>query len=83
MPSSAQEGERDALTGRQQERCHVILAAESNKMAAISHGFELSHTLSCAEATKRNSHKEAQKAQNDYSLTAFILRSDFLGASAQ
>src|ERR1700752_1955040 len=31
-------------------------------MAGNSHGFELSRTLSCAKATKRNSHKEAQKA---------------------
>jgi len=43
------------------------LAAKSNKMGAISHGFEFSRTLSCAKATKRNSHKEAQKAHNVYS----------------
>src|ERR1700741_2077299 len=61
MPSSAQEGERDALPWRQQDRCHVILAQESNKMGANSHGFEFSRTLSCVRATKRNSHKEAQK----------------------
>ena len=30
-------------------------------MGANSHGFGLSRTLSCADATKRNSHKEAQK----------------------
>jgi hypothetical protein len=48
--------------GRQQDRCHVILTAKSNKMGGNSHGFELSRTLSCAQATKKNSHKEAQKA---------------------
>jgi hypothetical protein len=50
--------------GRQQDRCHVILAAKSNKMGGNSHGFELSRTLSCANVTKKNSHKEAQKTHN-------------------
>ena len=49
-------------TGRLQDRCHVNLAAKSNKMAGNSHGFEFSRTLSCAKAMKKNSHKEAQKA---------------------
>ena len=43
------------------------MAAKSNKMGAISHGFEFSRTLSCAKATNKNSHKEAQKAHNVYS----------------
>src|SRR4030095_12207711 len=49
-------------TERQQDRCHVILAAKSNKIGRNSHGFELSRTLSCAKATKKNSHKEAKTA---------------------
>jgi hypothetical protein len=53
--------------GRQQARCHVILAAKSNKMGGNSHAFALSRTLSCANATKQNSHKDAQKTHNVYS----------------
>ena len=53
MPSSAQEGERDALTMRQQDRCHVYSDEKSNKTRGNSHGFALSRTLSCERA--RNS----------------------------
>src|SRR5215217_6915834 len=49
----AQEGERDALTRRQQDRCHVFSDEKSNKTRGKSHGFELSRTLSCERATKR------------------------------
>jgi len=52
---------------RQQDRCHVNLAAKSNKMGGNSHGFEFSRTLSC----KKNSHKEAQKAHKQKPFCAF------------
>jgi hypothetical protein len=57
----AQEGERDALTRRQQDRCHVFSNEKSNKTRRKSHGFESSRTLSCERATKEFSHKKAQK----------------------
>lgn len=43
----AQEGERDALTEREQDRCHVFSEEKSNKTRRKSHGFELSRTVSC------------------------------------
>src|SRR6185503_2229839 len=48
----AQEGERDALTRRQQDRRHVFSDEKSNKPRGNSHGFELSRTLSCEEPPK-------------------------------
>jgi len=49
----AQEGERDALTLRQQDRCHVRSREKSNKTHWNSHGFEFSRTLSCNNATTK------------------------------
>jgi hypothetical protein len=40
-------------------------------MGGNSHGFEFSRTLSCAKATKKNSHKGAQTAQKQKPFCAF------------
>ena len=40
----------------QQDRCHVTLAAKSNKTGGNSHGFEFSRTLSCAKPPRRIGH---------------------------
>ena len=52
----AQEGERDALTLGQQDRCHVRSREKSNKTHWNSHGFEFSRTLSCNNATTKQPH---------------------------
>jgi hypothetical protein len=53
----AQEGERDAPTGEQQDKCQMVWPEKSNNTWPKSHGFALSRTVSC-NATKT---KEPQK----------------------
>src|SRR6185369_3277622 len=56
----------------QQDRCHVNLAAKSNKTGGNSHGFEFSRTLSCAKPRRRIGHirhKSHKKHIKDQSST--------------
>ena len=45
--------------GRQQDRCQMLLAEESNNTYGNPHGFALSRTVSC----RKTRHNKAQKSQ--------------------